>query len=208
MLNAVSSLIQNNPIPLGTDTQKPTSAEKPAKKEADVLGSDRFVQYTRIASQAAGGGFAAYKLGNQAADSFKELAAVLNPTQGVAPSPIPSLQKIGGLSMKGAGLSALVAVGVSAVANGVSVARGQSNGQEAVQNVVSDGISGAIGGFGAISLAGAGTHLLRAFGMTGLPLTIGMVALGAVGGVATGQLAQQFQKNAKAIAEADAKNKA
>ena len=208
MLNAVSSLVQTNQIPLGTETQKPKPAEKPAKKEADTLGSDRFVQYTRFASQAAGGGFAAYKLGNQASDYFKELATVLNPGQGVAQSPLPALQKIGGISMKGAGLSALVAVGVSAVANGVAVARGQSNSQEAVQNVVSDGISGAIGGFGAISLAGAGTHMLRAFGMAGLPLTIGMVALGAVGGVATAQLAQQFQNNAKAMAAADAKNKA
>lgn len=197
MLNAVSNLVQSYQLPAaGAASTKPEA--KPAKEESkSPLGEDRFLEYGRLAGLAAGGGFASYKLGSQVAEQFKELANALKPGQGNLQSAMPSIQKIAGTSMKGAGLSALVAAGVSAVSNGISVARGQTDGQTALSNVVSDGVSGAIGGFGAVSAAGMGTLLLRSFGMAGLPLTIGTVALGAVGGIFTGRLGQKLQNNSQ-----------
>jgi len=211
MLNAVSSLLQTSQIPVG-----PTPAAKPAAPAAakgeSVLGSDSFRNYSRLAGLAAGGGFAAYKLSDKVAASYKELAEALKPDANNLAAATPALQKIIGSSMKGAGLSALVASGISAITNGISVARGQSDAKTAVNNVVSDSITGAIGGFGAVSLGGAGTMLLSSFGLVGLPLTIGTVAIGAAGGVLAGRLGQKLQDSQKAAdaemaAQAAANNK-
>lgn len=207
MLNAVSNLIQTQQIPLQPVTGPTEKAGKTGKPAAPAqadkstgLGEDRYVSYGRLAGLAAGGGFAAYKLGNQTATHFQELAAALKTSAGAGGSfqaALPALQKIGLASMKGAGLSAMVTAGVSAISNGVGVARGKFDGQTAVQNVISDSIGGAIGGFGAVTAAGAGTMLLQSFGMVGLPLTIGTVAFGALGGVSTGMLAQKLQNSQK-----------
>lgn len=195
MLNAVSSLLQTPQLPA---SQPVKPAAKPAAKPAEpaaqsVLGSDTFRTYTRLVGQAAGGGFAAYKLSGKVAANFKEIADALNQPGGNFTTATPALQQIVGSSMSGAGLSALVAGGVSAVSNGFAVARGQSDGNTAVANVLSDTISGAIGGFGAVSMGGMGQLLLGSFGVVGLPLTIGTVAFGAAGGVLAGQLGQKLQ---------------
>lgn len=198
MLNAVSNLIQTQGIQIPASsptTAKPAAPAKPEAKPAkpSALGEeDRFVAYSRMAGQAAGGGFAAYKLGDQAATHLQELATVFKPG-GSFQAALPTLQKLGGTTLKGAGLSALVAAGVSAVSNGVSVVRGKLDGQAAVQNVVTDSIGGAVGGLGAVSAAGAGSLMLRSFGIAGLPLTIGTIAFGALGGVAAGKVAQKLQ---------------
>ena len=199
MLNAVSSLIQTNPLPATASPATAPAAKPVAAPEKSALGEDTYQGYVRLGGLAAGGGFAAYKLGNQVASHYKELAAALKPDANNLPAATPALQKVIGTSMKGAGLSALVAAGISAVSNGVLVAQGKSDAQTAVKNVVSDSITGAIGGFGAVSAAGAGSLILGSMGLVGLPLTIGTVIFGAAGGVLSGRLGMKLQESQRAV---------
>lgn len=199
MLNAVSSLLQTSQIPVSPASAPAAKPAAPAaKKDKDVLGSDTFRNYSRMAGMAAGGGFAAYKLSGKVADNYKELTLALKPDANNLAAATPALQKIIGSSMHGAGLSAMVAAGVSALTNGISVVRGQSDAKTAVNQVFSDTITGAVGGFGAVSIGGAGHMLLGSFGIAGLPLTIGTVAIGAAGGVLAGRLGQKLQDAQKA----------
>lgn len=194
MLNAVSSLVQAYQIPVEPAKAGKPSAKPESKPAQSALGEDKFIKYGSLASLAAGGGFAAYKLSGKMAANFKELAEAMKPGQGGnLQAAVPSLQKIAGTTLQGAGLSALVSAGVSAVSNGIGVARGKVDGQTAVKNVMADGISGAIGGFGAVSAGATGSMLLGAFGVVGLPLTIGTVAFGAAGGVLAGRFGQKLQ---------------
>ena len=180
------------------EISSPAAAKKPA-----AFGVDTFMRHSRSVGLAAGGGFAAYRLGDTIARQMREIGRVLEgrPNEGLTPV-APNLQKLAASGMQGAGLSAMVSGGVSVVANGIAVVRGQIEGQTAVQNIISDSLSGAISGFSAVSAAGAGNLLLSSMGVMGLPLTVATVAFGAAGSVLSGRLVNHM--NSKSIADEEA----
>ena len=150
----------------------------PAADDGSTAFDADFSKISSIVSHTAGSGFAAYKL-------------IANG------SPITGVKGVLSTGLKGAGLAGLVSAGVSAVANGVGVATGKIEKADAISNVISDTITGSVGGLGAVAVGGIGHKILGSF-MQGSPLMIATVALGAVGGT----LAAQFTKNA--IDNADA----
>lgn len=145
---------------------------------SNTFGEDSFSSITSLLSGGAGGGFAAYKLGAQMGTDIKGMFGHgLNGFMG-------GLKNTALTGLKGMGLSALIGAGVSAVGNGMGVAMGKVDSSEAVGNVVGDTITAAVGGLGAVTAGGVGNLLLSKVGMSGIPLTIATVTLGAVGGVA------------------------
>ncbi|MEZ0368486.1 MAG: hypothetical protein ACAI44_05285 [Candidatus Sericytochromatia bacterium] len=164
-----------------------------------------FASISSMVAHAGGGGFAAFKLSGQMADSFKTLfghppAPPANPggsmaAHGFGGNLMAGLKGIGMTSLKGAGLSALVSAGVSVVANGVGAATGKVDSSQAVTNVVKDTIGGAVGGLTAVTAGGLGSLALGAMHIGGLPATVITIGLGAVGGVLGGQLAKKLTDN-------------
>ena len=156
--------------------------------------STDFTSISSMVSHAGGGGFAAYKLSGNMAESIKTIFGKGTPpaTSGFGQNLMTGMKGIAINGAKGAGLSALVSAGVSAVANGVGVATGKIDSSEAVGNVVKDTIGGAVGGLVGVTAAGVGHIFLGRFGTIG---TIAAVALGAVGGVAGGKLAGKLTEN-------------
>ena len=194
-LSVVSTILREGygfPIP----SSESTEATGSNKTEQQAYTPDTLTTLGRMAGHAAGGGFAAYKLGGDTAAHIRKVAESIKGTPdapGSIKAAMPSIQKAMFNGLKGAGLSAMVSAGVSAVTNGVSVVSGKTDSQTAFNNVVGDTISGAVGGFTGVTAAGAGNLLLSSMGMGGLPLTIGTVAFGAAGGVLGGKLVSSLQ---------------
>jgi len=203
-LNAVSAQLQSYAPTRQPEQVQPklkpetqTADKGTADKEtpgAETFGEDQLLVYGRLAGQAVGGGLVAHRLGNDVAKHIREINKVLEgrPKDGMNAA-LPSFKRLAGAGMQGAGLAALISAGFSAVSNGVSIARGKTDSQQAMKNVMSDTIGGALGGFSAVSAAGAGTILLSSMGMAGLPLTIGNAIFGAAGSVLGSQLIRSFQ---------------
>lgn len=195
------------PVQEAASASEPTSPPEKNPQQADKaaagFGVDTFLRHSRSVGLGAGGGFAAYRLGDSIAKQMREIGRVLEgrPNEGLTPVG-PNLQKLAASGMQGAGLSAMVSGGVSLVANGIAVVRGNIEGQTAVQNIISDSLSGAISGFSAVGAAGAGNLLLSSMGVFGLPLTVATVAFGAAGGVLSGRLVGHM--NSKSIADEEA----
>ena len=146
--------------------------------------STDFSSISSMAANAAGGGFAGYKLGAQMGGNMK---SIFNSGQGFKGA-LGGVKNTAITGLKGAGLSALVSAGVSAVANGVGVATGKVERSEAVSNVVKDGIGGAVGGLTGVTAAGLASFI-PVKGVMGTILTVGA---GAVGGVIGGRLASKL----------------
>jgi hypothetical protein len=144
--------------------------------------STDFTSISSMASHAAGGGFAGYKLGAQMNADMKSIFG--NGFKGA----LGGVKNTAITGLKGAGLSALVSAGVSAVANGVGVATGKVDSSQAVTNVVKDGIGGAVGGLTGVTAAGLASFI-PVKGVMGTILTVGA---GAVGGVIGGRLASKL----------------
>ncbi|HEY9844111.1 MAG TPA: hypothetical protein V6D23_26810 [Candidatus Obscuribacterales bacterium] len=155
--------------------------------------SDTFTRVSSMAATGAGGGFASYKLSEEMAEHFNGFAEN---------GAMVSFKGIGTTALKGAGLSALVSAGVSALVNGVGVATGKVDSSKAVTNVVGDTITGAVGGLGAVTLSGLGGLAMAKMGMTGLPITIATVAIGALGGVAASAIKDKIMNKSAYGAEA------
>lgn len=148
----------------------------------DPYGTDTFTSVSSLVSGAAGGGFASYKLGAQMSGNMQGLFG--NGFSGF----FGGMKQMALTGAKGAGLSALVGGGISVVTNGISAVSGRIEPTEAVRNVVGDTITGAVGGFGAVTFAGLGHLVLGKFGLAGTGLTIATVAIGAVCGVAAAHM--------------------
>lgn len=148
----------------------------------DPYGTDTFTSVTSLVAGTAGGGFASYKLGEQMAGNMKGLFG--NGFSGF----FGGMKQMALTGAKGAGLSALVGGGISVVSNGISAVSGRIEATEAVRNVVGDTITSAVGGFGAVTVAGVGNIALSKLGMGGTGLMIATVALGAVGGAAAAHM--------------------
>ncbi|MBF2052620.1 MAG: hypothetical protein IGS03_04045 [Candidatus Sericytochromatia bacterium] len=148
--------------------------------------SGDFANVSSMLANAAGGGFAAHKVGAQMGTNLKGLFG--NGFKGF----FGGMKNVALTGAKGAGLSALVSAGVSAVSNGVGVATGKVDSGQAVSNVVKDTIGGAVGGLTAAGAAGVGHLAMNAVGMTGTIGTVVTVGLGVVGGVVGGQLAKKM----------------
>lgn len=176
-ISAVSAAQYPLYYPTSLPQRSQSTPYRPASPQS--FGSDR-LSVSSLLAPGAGGGFAAYKLGAQMGDHMKSVFG--NGLKGV----VGGVKNVAVTGLKGMGLSALVGAGVSAVSNGVGVATGKIDSSDAVGNVVSDTITSAVGGLGAVTLAGTGHILLSKFGMGGTTLTIATVALGAIGGVAAG----------------------
>jgi hypothetical protein len=150
-----------------------------------AFGSD-FSSIGSMVANAAGGGFAAHKLGAQMGQNMKAIFGKTFTT---------GLKNSAATGLKGAGLSALVSAGISVVSNGVGIATGKTDGNTAVNNVIKDTLGGAVGGLGAVTFGGLGNLAMGSLGLAGVPLTVATVALGAVGGVLGGQLARPLTNN-------------
>lgn len=196
-LSVVSTILREGygiPLP---DVPAQSSTESTDAETQQAYTPDTLTTLGRMAGHAAGGGFAAYKLGGQTATHIREATEAYKGTPeapGGIKAALPGIQKVMFNGLKGAGLSALVSAGVSAVTNGVGVVSGKTDSQTAFNNVVGDTISGAVGGFTGVTAAGAGNLLLSSMGMAGIPLTIGTVAFGAVGGILGGKLVSGMQQ--------------
>lgn len=138
------------------------------------MGSGDFTTISSMVATGAGGGFATFKMFGPKGPKMHGIKGML------------------GAGFKGAGISALVSAGVSAVGNGIGVATGKIDSSTAVGNVLTDTLSGAAGGLGAMAVGGIGHALLGKLGMGGIPLTIATVALGALAGTAAGQHTRAF----------------
>lgn len=178
---------------LKASPKSPTEEAPSDKKEENkIFTEDTLSLGVRIGGQAIGGGFAAYKYGGKMASHYKEIYSAIKGGQGLNGA-LGSVKGMALTTARSAGLSALVSSGVSMLNNGLGVVRGTVTGTDAVSNVTSDTIAGAVGGLGAASLSGAGHLALSAFGVAGIPLTVGTVAAGAVGGVLMNQLTHSLQ---------------
>lgn len=220
MLNTVSTLLQQpipqtvvQPLPSSSvpaepqpSVQKDTQPAPAEQKKSSALGEDQLLLYGQYAGLAAGGGFAAYRMGAKVAAQIQDIHKAFQSDQGlggeIPPNAMMGIQGVLTTGMHGAGLSAMVAAGVSVLSNGIAAMRGQVDTQTATSNVVSDAISGAMGGFTAVTAAGAGNLMLGAMGLTGLPLTVATVALGAAGGLLGGQVAHKLNQSAAAASAA------
>ncbi len=146
--------------------------------------STDFTSISSMAANAAGGGFAGYKLGAKMGTDMKSIFNSGNGFKGA----LGGVKNTAITGLKGAGLSALVSAGVSAVANGVGVATGKIDSSEAVSNVGKDAIGGAVGGLTGVTAAGLASFI-PVKGVMGTILTVGA---GAVGGVIGGRLASKL----------------
>lgn len=101
---------------------------------------------------------------------------------------LDNLKGLGKLSLKAGGLSAGISGAVSAFQNISASVRGEITGRDAIGNVGADTVGGLMSGTTAGLGAGAATLALRSLGVAGLPLTIGAVAAGALGGLGGAKL--------------------
>jgi hypothetical protein len=197
-LTAVSSLLNTSSAQLETPTLEPQIAphDTPQKAEnKDFIQPDVLVLTGRLVGHVGGSGFAAYKAAPQMAARLKEMGQLFKTEQPANPQHLlSSMGQIALTGLQGAGLSALVSAGSSIIANGLGVVKDKIDSPVAVQNVISDTLTGAIGGLGAVTLGGTGHLALSAMGLAGLPLTIATVTLGAAGGTLAGHLAHKTRQ--------------
>lgn len=172
--------------------QMATAAEQPENPTSSPI--DTFRRVSSMVGAGAGGGLAAYKFSEAMAEGMYNHSQLgeLGGIKGVA---FASFKEMGTIGIKGAGVSALVSAGVSAVANGMGLAQGKIDKNTAAKNVVGDTITGAIGGLSAVTLGGLGGLAMVKMGMTGLPITIATVAIGAASGVAAAAIKDKIMKN-------------
>lgn len=181
------------PSTSGTPVALPVSPSEPAEttKASSFLNADTLALTGRLAGHAAGSGFATYRYGSQIGTQMKEVYLGLK--NGGPAGTERALINAKGLAMssiRGAGLAGLISAGTSAIANGLGVVKGKTDSQTAISNVLSDTMTGTIGGLGAVTIGGAGNLALASLGLAGIPLTIATVALGAAGGTLMGHLLQ------------------
>lgn len=177
----------------GQETDSTASASS-TPSTSSTLGNDTFLKYGRTASLVGGSAVAAYRLGEKTGNLIQEVGKSLEQSNGNFQAALPSIKNALGAGLQGAGLSAMVAAGISTVVNGVAASRGEIDKNTAFSNVFADSISGAMAGFGSVSAAGAGSLMMRSLGMAGLPLTIATTVIGVAGGVALGKLSQAMSK--------------
>lgn len=188
-LTAVSTILTR----AGYELPKP-SAQPPVQPEekatsAGFLSADTLALTGRLAGHAAGSGFATYRYGAQIGTQMKEVYLGLkNGGTAGTESALINAKGLALSSIRGAGLAGLISAGTSAIANGLGVVKGKTDSQTAISNVLSDTMTGTIGGLGAVTVGGAGNLALASMGVAGLPLTIATVALGAAGGTLMGHL--------------------
>lgn len=99
-----------------------------------------------------------------------------------------TFEGITGTALNGAMWGAGIGGALSAVSNAMAVFSGKEKTPRAIGNVVGDVFTGALSGVGGAIGASLGASLLGSFGLAGLPLTIGAIALGALSAVGVGKL--------------------
>jgi hypothetical protein len=194
-LTAVSSILTRAgyevPKSSGASVTLPVTSGESAEttKASSFLNADTLALTGRLAGHAAGSGFATYRYGAQIGTQMKEVYLGLkNGGPAGTESALINAKGLAMSSIRGAGLAGLISAGTSAIANGLGVVKGKTDSQTAISNVLSDTMTGTIGGLGAVTIGGAGNLALASFGVVGLPLTIATVALGAAGGTLMGHL--------------------
>lgn len=93
-----------------------------------------------------------------------------------------ALKGLGMAAIKSTGLSALVSGGFSAVTNGIAYWRGEKTKTQAVANVATDTVTGAVTGLGATIAGGAAMAALAGTSITGIGLTLLVGGAGMIGG--------------------------
>ena len=196
-LTAVSSLLKTVPTQSGAINPEPIVAPTTPSDTHNqgFIKADVLVLTGRLVGHAGGGGFSAFKAAPEMAVRMKEVAQLFKTDQPVnTQNLITGMGQIAMTGLQGAGLSALVSAGSSILANGLGVVKDKIDSPEAVKNVISDTLTGAVGGLSAVTLGGAGHLALSAMGLGGIPLTVATVTLGAAGGTLAGHLAHKARK--------------
>ncbi len=172
----------------------PASEPVEAPPGDSILGDDRFLRISKYAAQGAGGAFAAYRLGKSTGELYREISKAFQKGGRGLPQAKPGIEGALMNGVKGAGMGALVSAGISLVSNGWQVTQGEITTEDLTDRVVDDTLNGAFAGFGGVTLGGLGNLVMGSMGMTGLPLTIGTAAVGAVGGILLSQFSQPFEE--------------
>jgi len=122
-------------------------------------------------------GYTAYKHLEPAKSAIEGLKGAIG-----QPSQLPGAALTAGKTFAKAGLfSAAIVGGLSLIEHGWKVLSGKESLGSAARNVAVDAAGGLGGGFTATALAGLGTVLLGALGVTGVGLTIAGVVIGVLG---------------------------
>jgi len=103
---------------------------------------------------------------------------------------MPGVKQAGLITLKSAGIGALVSGVVSAITNGVDVMQGKKTGSEAVGTFAADTVNGTVGAMSAVGL-GAGAYmglsaLIPSIGAT--PLLVATAGVGLLGAVLADRL--------------------
>lgn len=209
-LNAVSSLLppaQLFPVrrpqlvvssPAVTQDPVAETPESEAGSESDltpeaVFGGDRFSTFSQYTGQAASGAFAAFRLGERTSNFYREISKAFGQGGRGWTQARPGIEGAVMSGVRGAGVGALVAAGVSVISYGFQTAKGDMSIDQMTDHVLSDSLNGAFSGFGGATLGGAGHLIMSSMGMAGLPLKIGTAIAGAVGGVLLSQMSQPME---------------
>lgn len=166
------------PPAFGNDTY----TNSPGAKAVSLLGRGANGGYNAFTNAAATA--PALKAVGDAAKAGWQGGGFMGAVKGV----IPTLKPLGQAVLKGTKTSAIVGGVVSAVANGVDLLNGQITTGRFFGNVVADTGSAVVSGAVAAGAGGLASMGLAAAGLAGLPLTIGVVAAGAVGYLLTDAL--------------------
>ncbi|MFN8674689.1 MAG: hypothetical protein U0457_21730 [Candidatus Sericytochromatia bacterium] len=180
-LSSVSQMLGNNQ-PLS-----PLSTNNTATPQRD----DTVSQIGATIGTAAGGGAASFKFSSEFSSSIKSgIEAVKTSEPGIGnkvKATLPTVKEMGITSMKGAGIGALIAGGVSAITNIYDVSTGKKTGAEAVGTAAADAASGAVGGMLGVASGGLATFALSSM-LGSTPLMIVGVGVGALGAIAADKL--------------------
>lgn len=134
------------------------------------------------------GGIIAHKYSAEVATATKSTIDIVK-AEGLSVEPIKyTASNLVSTTLKTMGLSALISGGISTVSNLINIVAGRVKTPEAVGNIVADTLTSTVTGLGALVTGGVGSLALSCFGIAGLPLTIGSIALGAIGAVLTDKL--------------------
>lgn len=173
----------NSVLPMTPVTPSTLPSGSPPSVGDPGLGSDTFTQIGSLLGKAAGGGVASWKFSGKMADAIKNSFG--NGFSGF----MGGMKNVAVTGIKAGGISALVSGGVSAITNGIGVVTGSIQGSDALGNIAADTALGAVTGIGAVGASGLATLALGKL-ITGTPLTIAAVGIGAASAVLIGKLFQ------------------
>ena len=155
-----------------------------------VNRSDTFTQIGSTVSTLAAGGAASFKYSSTFSNSLKTTITDVKATEGgfnKIKATLPGVKSMGMTTLKAGGVGAIVSGAISAISNGIDVLRGKKTGAEAVGTFAADTANGTIGAMAGVATGGLATFALGSM-LTGTPLLVVGVGLGALGAIISDRL--------------------